>query len=57
MHEDPPADRRAQPSTAPPAPRRPRRFRASTLLNPAGVIAAAVAVAALEPKLPHYVGD
>jgi len=34
-----------------------RRVPAAALLNTAGVLAAAVVVAALEPKFPHYVGD
>ena len=62
MNDDlePIADSRPQSPTSPPsevpARRRPR-LRAATLLNAGGVIAAAVTVAALEPKLPHYVGD
>jgi hypothetical protein len=52
---DSPADCRSEPSAAP-APER-RRLRASTLLNAGGVIAAAVAVVALEPKFPRFVGD
>jgi len=37
--------------------RRARRVPVAALLNTAGTLAAVVAVAALEPKLPHYVGD
>jgi len=45
------------PAPAPEPPREPRRLRVATLLNAGGVIAAAVTVAALEPKFPRFVGD
>ena len=59
MNDDPELTADGRPQSSPPpfeTPER-RRLRVATLLNAGGLIAAAVTVTALEPKLPHYVGD